>query len=612
LTRFEQEAKTMRDPARTLWCRGAESRTMARTLVFVIGTALGVLTVRAQEPPVAVPAASGLNTQNAPGHAIVTVPPGAPGSAVAAPAELGPGAPLVPPEVQVVRFQGPPGLGVEVLAPAPVPVPIGDGQGILTTGLTRGIGYRLRLTNLPERPGAELFPLIEVVGHLHRPENIDPGKYPIRVVFNDDDLSDVLDRGRLVTKIIYLEDPDQAVPIRVAKDQVSVLSLNPTESPLRVAAALGRPMAIVRIGSRQPSAEELSRGAAGDLGLDWAESLGNAACPYLLPGGAHCSLPCGPVCAAPPRPARPGLPRDEFLCDGGDRGTPAAPSQSGHISGVEPRDAVVRFDINLRDRSVTRVLPTNVVCVYAPRFAEVRTSAGANENIYVKSLHVGIMVQEPELSGTATPARRLVQNQAAELARNRARAAGYKGREQLDEASNNRGAAGYENALHVAIDQQQQKPEVARNRLKPGLMREQRRAIGIKTVEGPVVTGIVEGASEAVKVWEPHDVTGVETPPNRPGLAVVKLVSPFEAQPGDTLTYVIMYRNMGNSPIRSLVIVDSLLPRLEYQPGTSKGPEDTVFTTAENRAGATELRWALPGALAPGVTGHVSFQAIVR
>ena len=123
---------------------------------------------------------------------------------------------------------------------------------------------------------------------------------------------------------------------------------------------------------------------------------------------------------------------------------------------------------------------------------------------------------------------------------------------------------------------------------------------------------LTQGASEAVKVWGPHAMTGVETPPDRPGLAVIKRVSASEAEPGDTLTYAIVYRNMGNTPIRSVSIVDSLLPRLEYKPGSSSGPEGTKFSTGPNRAGASELRWELPGVLAPGATGYVSFQAVVR
>ena len=101
-----------------------------------------------------------------------------------------------------------------------------------------------------------------------------------------------------------------------------------------------------------------------------------------------------------------------------------------------------------------------------------------------------------------------------------------------------------------------QTAELSRNRQKVGHVNTRLRLDGIKSAEGPVMTGIVEGASEAVKVWGPHAMTGVETPPDRPGLAVIKRVSAVEAEPGDTLTYAIVYRNMGNTPIRSVSIVD--------------------------------------------------------
>jgi uncharacterized repeat protein (TIGR01451 family) len=136
--------------------------------------------------------------------------------------------------------------------------------------------------------------------------------------------------------------------------------------------------------------------------------------------------------------------------------------------------------------------------------------------------------------------------------------------------------------------------------------------VGIKTAETSVVTGIIEGAGETVRVLGPHNMTGVETPPDRPGLAVIKRVSADEAEPGDTLTFMIFYRNMGNTPIRSVTIADSLMPRLEYVKGTSRGPEGTAFTAGFNRVGSAELRWTLPGVIPPGASGHVSFQVIVR
>jgi uncharacterized repeat protein (TIGR01451 family) len=548
---------------------------------------------------------------SAPDTAVAGAPEGVPGAGLAEPGAPA-GAPLLEPDVQVVRFQGPPGLTVEVLAPAPVSVPVGDGAGIITVGLKRGIGYRLRVRGIVERPLAELYPVIEVVGHLHRPEAIDPGKYPIRVIFNQDDMDDVVDRGRLVTKVIYLEDPDQAIPLKMPKDEIPVVTLNPTEPPLRVASALGRPVAIVRIGGRRPTEAEIQGGIAGDIGLDWVESMGSRPCPFLSQSGARCSLPCGPVCVPSPPPAKPALPRDEYLCDGGDRGTPAAPNSNGRISGVDPRDAIMRFEVGIAGASRARILPTNVVCVYAPRFAEVRVSSGANANVDIQTTRTDKLLAKLSRAESMVDSRRLVQNQAAELARERSRASDLKGRLMASEGSSTRGVAAYSENTLAVLNVAKQTVELSRNRQKLGQVNERLRLDGIKSAEGPLLTGIIEGASETVRVWGPHAMTGVEPPPDRPGLAVIKRVSASEAEPGDTLTYAIVYRNMGNTPIRSVSIVDSLLPRLEYKQGSSSGPEGTKFSTGPNRAGATELRWELPGALAPGATGYVSFQAVVR
>jgi uncharacterized repeat protein (TIGR01451 family) len=320
----------------------------------------------------------------------------------------------------------------------------------------------------------------------------------------------------------------------------------------------------------------------------------------------------GPACTAPATAPRPLLPRDEFLCDGGDRGVPIAVGPDGRLGGVEPRDAAVRFDIGLGELGQPRTLPTNVVCIYAPRFAEVNVATMANAAIDVQHLRTDVRHQKSQTSSIKAESRRLVQNQSAELARARSRASAFRGREYVDEESNNRAAAGYHNLAQVSSNVQKQSPELARSREKPVTESVKVRLQGIKTAESPIVTGVAEGASQALMVWNPHQMTGVETPPNRPGLAVIKRVSATEAEPGDTVTYRIFYRNMGNTPIRAVTIVDSLLPRLEYLKGTSRGQEGTAFSTEVNRVGSTELRWVLPGVLAPGAFGHVSFEVIVR
>lgn len=510
-----------------------------------------------------------------------------------------PGVVALADDVQVVRFQGPSGVKVEVIGPPPEPVPPGDGKGLATVGLKVGVGYSLRVTNLPDRPGVELYPMIEILGHLHRPAGIDPSKYPIRVVLRDIDIEDAADRGQLVTQVVYLEDPDSAIPLKLGKDDPAVVTIGPAEDPRQVARALGRVMAIVRIGGRRPSVEEL-QGPSGVGGIP------GGPCPYLCADGNACKLPCGPVCL--PLPKRAAKPRDEFLCDGGDSGEPVHYGGNGGLLGVDPRDSLINFEADGRPR----VLPTNVICVYAPRFASIRASLGASEALGAAQALTNQRLERQELAAVNQGPKKLAMSQNAESGRIRTKATGLSSRVFVSEHSEVRVLSGFDGGTTVATDKTVQSVDLRKATQKAGLMKLRIKAEGLKSAESPVVTGIVAGPSQMVMTWPPREVAGVEVPPRKPGLAVVKLVSAEEAEPGDTLIYTIKYRNMGNAPIRAVTIIDSLLPRLEYVANSAQGISGTVFTYGENKAGSLELRWDLPGAIAPGAEGAVTFQAIVR
>jgi uncharacterized repeat protein (TIGR01451 family) len=269
---------------------------------------------------------------------------------------------------------------------------------------------------------------------------------------------------------------------------------------------------------------------------------------------------------------------------------------------------VVNF--NTGDRP--RVLPTNVVCVYAPRFASVRVAVGVTEAFNAAHVSANELLQRPDLAAIRQGPKKMVQGQVAGQNRIREKAIGLSTRVFAGEHSEVRVLGGFDVRVNVASHQLIQGADRKTAIQGPGTLRTRIKADGLKTAESPVVTGIVEGAGQMVMTWPPLDVTGVEVPPRKPGLAVIKRVDASEAEPGDTLTYTIQYRNMGNTPIRAVSIIDSLLPRLEYVPNSAQGPAGTVFTFGENRAGALELRYDLPGAIAPGAEGSVTFQVIVR
>lgn len=515
------------------------------------------------------------------------------------------GLPQLPPEIQVVRVQAPRGVNIEVVEPAPTPVTVGADaliEGGITVGLQVGVPYQLRLTNLPNQNESEIYPVIELVGHLHRPSTIDASKYPIRVKFTQEDLDEVVEHGRLITHVVYLESPEQALPLKVHRDELLTTELSGAEDPIKVASALGRVMAIVRIGGRTPA-------PGAGLGLPGLV-LEAAPCPFAAnSAGGRCGVPCcEDLCPPAPAPTRLTLPSDEFLCDGGDHGAAAGIGPDGRASGVDPKDALVEFRGDGRER----LLPTNTVCIYAPRFAAVRLSVGPTITQLVQIPNGAKTVERQVISATRVPPMRLTQNQGAEAARHRARASALNNRigpeghieirvlTGLDQtqAINGRrvvqtpGSAGMADIAHVA-------------KMTTG-------PVKLKNAEGTVVTGLVESAGQKIMAWKPQELAAVEVPPNKPGLAVLKQVSVVEAQSGDRVTYTIRYKNIGNVPIRDVSIVDSLLPRLEYVEGSAVGPKGTVFTAAENRVGSVELRWDLPEAVAPNAEGYVRFDAIVR
>jgi hypothetical protein len=126
----------------------------------------------------------------------------------------------------------------------------------LTAGLLIGGVYRFQITHIPGAEGAELFPTIEVIDRTYPPPGL-ATRYPIEVMLDEEDFKAALS-GQLVTRVIYLEDPETATPMVQTPETNRPLELADNQDALEVADQLGRPVAIVRIGSvAPPSAQAL-------------------------------------------------------------------------------------------------------------------------------------------------------------------------------------------------------------------------------------------------------------------------------------------------------------------------------------------------------------------
>ena len=169
------------------------------------------------------------------------MPPGAIGSQ-----QLLRGGPL-PGYFQPVEIKAPPGAQISIAVAGqfddPQPAP-------LLTGLLIGSVYRLKITNIPQQPGLEVFPTIEVIDRLYPPMG-QQYRFPILIELAQDELEMAID-GKFVTRVVYLEEPDAALPVAQKADDQVCFEAGDGENPLDVADSLGRPVAILRMGGRVP------------------------------------------------------------------------------------------------------------------------------------------------------------------------------------------------------------------------------------------------------------------------------------------------------------------------------------------------------------------------
>ncbi len=111
----------------------------------------------------------------------------------------------------------------------------------------QGAIYRLKLTNIPDRPGVELYPTLEVAPATPRTDAY-LAHTPIPMQFTDEDLDQVL-AGNFVTKVIYLPDPEfQDLALPGVETLVST-RLDPGVDPIVEADRRGSILAILRIGN---------------------------------------------------------------------------------------------------------------------------------------------------------------------------------------------------------------------------------------------------------------------------------------------------------------------------------------------------------------------------
>lgn len=537
---------------------------------------------------------------------------------------------------------------VEIVVPTTAIVSVAEAggfsrphQGRLLAGMLVGGVYQLRIANIPQMEGEELFPTVEVIDRLYPPAGMAP-RFPIPIVLTEEELRAAAD-GRFVLRVVYIEPPQAAMPQQWPADSQPYFDVPAGEDALHVADRLGRPVAILRMGSRVPAT--VGMGAAGGpapLPVLWLdrEAVPSRGLESALPAPPRLPL-AGPTSEAsgawatgsPVAPGRVGIashsknqaaawnqtwrppgiggvwPADEYICDGGaERGIPAVHPLRPPV-GVQPEETVAYY--TTRDGRA-EVAVSNRVCLYAPRFAAVR-------QLWAPVVHE----RHERMAGVERPLHLVSQEQrlGARTALQPEQLAGQVGLDQVQRIRQRTQGRLVDQVAQLVLTADALMPHEKLALIERGVLDGRE---GTKLARGVAaarmwasdlaVQVVLDGdaAVEARSQSVPQE-TAVYQTRGTSRLRLCKIADRGEASSGQIVTFTLRFDNVGEQPLGEVTLVDHLSPRLELVEGSAQCSRPAQFESHLASEGRTQvLRWVVPGPLGVGEGGVIRFQARVR
>ena len=518
-------------------------------------------------------------------------------------------------------------------------------------GLTVGPVYRTKISNIKGHPGLEVYPSIEMLDRLYPPEGL-AIEHPVEIAIHYNDLLQVA-RGKMVTKVVYLEDPLTALPYRQQESHQSSFDVGFREDPFAVAARLGRPMAIVRLGTRAPipssdnanfnffsppverysdqlptpakrDAKETQTTGAAAAGTaaslvsyrkptsakglyEWRTGSTTGQAGYPLQDGGDCSpaLPCSANGFPSARRHRP----DEFICDGCDRLPQAEVDENWKVTGLGIEDTVGHFD-TLQGETI--LVPSNRVCIYSPRFAAVRkvhNIGHANTSVSLASFRRKDHTEQTRgenMSATALQQLRLQSN---------------KGSYRANSFKDHNRSVVLDNTIHLVGSYATMKAFGNLQLVKFGRFENTESARLTLGMQSALAWDIDVAAQMTVKnaqavivndVATMQEVVGSENETDQPALRLCKLASRISAKPGEEVDFTIRFDNVGGQRMGNVTIIDNLSPRLEFLPESASCTLDAKLVTDVNEAGSLRLAWEIIKPIEEKSGGVIQFKCRVR
>jgi uncharacterized repeat protein (TIGR01451 family) len=485
----------------------------------------------------------------------------------------------------------------------------------LLAGAAIGTVYRFAVTDIPNLPDVEIFPTIELIDRLYPP----PGlalRYPIPIQLTLEEL-ELAAAGSFVTRVIYVEDPEQALPVNQHRDADQPwFEAARGDDPLVAADRFGRPVAILRIGGRVPGEAgacpqdvpplvkyDPSQVPRGDEIAGWPSAAPAEATIICDSQPAACGA-CGPIVDA--NIAQVG-PSDEYLCDGGDFHSPAGVRADWRVEGLEQEDAVAHYD-TVDGRIV--VTPSNRVCIYAPRLAAVRRVV--NVMAHEQPLFVNALLDEqsPARADELQPVASSLQRHSVVINRAERPATLFRQRQQPGGLERLLATMDVFDSVAAYANLQIIRTGEVSNAEKPLVERAAQAAVTLTGIQAPQVVFGVKAAHEMAGVRQVGIIYQSDEP-HSPRLRLLKLASRGHALPGEEVEFTLRFDNIGDQVIGNVTIVDNLSTRFEYVAESAQSSVDANFITEPNN-GSLVLRWEITNPVEPGKGGVLRFRVRVR
>lgn len=301
-------------------------------------------------------------------------------------------------------------------------------------------------------------------------------------------------------------------------------------------------------------------------------------------------------------------PRDEYLCDGGDRNQDVRVKQDWSVVGLDQEDTVAHYDTLDGKTEISR---SNKVCIYAPRFAAVRR------------VSVPIITEAHERMMGVEKADKLNLHADLAVATTAIQPEAPQAEQSIDPAitfRQRRGGMGLNHTATLALTRDNFMPYEDFHAIRRGVFEAHEK---LRLAEKALAAEVwldkkaVQVVIEDIMCVEATGITGTQSThvyelEGKPRLRITKVASKADAKPGEVVDFTLRFDNVGEQPVGNVTIIDNLTTRLEYVKDSQSCTLKSEFKTQENPGESLVLRWEIGQPLKVNEGGIIRFQCRVR